>query len=163
MISADPGRLGRQPTTSTTARTTSAVPVLTPMQQHALAALSATATRHRLPLNTQTGDIVFVNNWALLHARDSYVDADRDGDGGGTRRHLLRLWLRNSRLGWAVPPAMSAPWEAAFGVGGNNKGRRGGGQRLYPVVPAPDYKVPKYTTGSAAFVIEDSDGSSEED
>lgn len=195
MISVDPGRLGRHPATTPTARTAShdgsppvVVPTLTPTQQRALAVLSTAAARHRVPLNPRPGDIMLVNNWALLHARDAYVDANADGTGavggagvggGGTsRRHLLRLWLRSSRLGWTVPPAMRIPWERTFGTDGtghiyNNTGRRrgssGGGsggalpvQRLYPVLPAPEYKIPKYTAGSAAFVVEDSDCGEEE-
>lgn len=156
MISADPGRLGQHP-----AAATSSVPALTPTQLRALTALSDAATRHRLPLNPQAGDIIFVNNWALLHAREAYVDTDviQGLDGASTRRHILRMWLRNSQLGWAVPTAMRAPWEAAFGK--DMKSGRRIQQKLYPVMPAPDYKVPKYTAGSAAFVVEDTDESSE--
>lgn len=50
------------------------------------------AHQHRL----QAGDISFVNNYAVLHARDEY----RDGE--GKTRHLLRLWvndLQSIRLG----------------------------------------------------------------
>ena len=65
---------------------------------------------------------------------------------------------------------MKSPWVAAFGPDGtgdksvsrdkrNFRGWNGAGQvpRLYPVVPDLDYKVPKYTAGSAAFVLEDSE------
>jgi hypothetical protein len=62
---------------------------------------------------------------------------------------------------------MRIPWEAAFGPDGmgdknpENGWRkseyRGSGlfTRNYPVTPAPEYKPPKYTSGSAAFLLED--------
>jgi len=144
------------------------VPRLTGSQEEALAVVSSIATEHRLRLDTKPGDIVYINNWALLHARSSYTDCDSEG---GARRHLVRLWLRNSSLGWDIPPSMRVPWEAAFGpdgMGDNNSENgwrkseyRGSGRfrRNYPVVPALEYKEPKYTSGSAAFVIEDGDDS----
>jgi hypothetical protein len=74
----------------------------------------------------------------------------------------VRLWLRNSTLGWQVPESMKAPWEAAFGPKGDGTGfkqggRRGFGDKNYPVVPSLEYKPPKFTAGSACFVIEDSE------
>lgn len=134
----------------------------------ALSVVSSIATEHRLRLETQPGDLIYINNWALLHARSSYKDCD---EGSGTRRHLVRLWLRNSTLGWDIPTSMRVQWEAAFGPDGmadknsENGWRkseyRGSGRysRNYPVMPAPEYKEPKYTSGSAAFVIEDDQGS----
>lgn len=58
--------------------------------------------------------MVFINNLALLHARDPYVDPEQ-----GPGRHLVRLWLRNPALAWDIPPAMRVPWEAAFGPDGH--------------------------------------------
>ncbi|KAH8909178.1 Clavaminate synthase-like protein [Coniochaeta sp. PMI_546] len=168
MINLDPGRLGLHPAIARHFGG-EVVPPLTPSQQEALSVVSSIATEHRLRLDTQPGDLVFINNWALLHARSSYKDCDEES---GPRRHLVRLWLRNSTLGWDVPAGMRVQWEAAFGPDGmgdrnsENGWRkseyRGSGlfRRNYPVMPAPEYKVPKYTSGSAAFVIEDDqDGS----
>jgi hypothetical protein len=63
---------------------------------------------------------------------------------------------------------MRVQWEAAYGPDGmgdktyryGNKSEYRGSRttiRNYPVNPAPVYKLPKYTSASAAFVIEDSD------
>lgn len=174
MISLDPGRLGLHPTMARHFGG-EVIPRLTPVQEEALHVLSIVATEHRLRIDTQPGDMVFINNWALLHARSSYKDCDSEC---GPRRHLVRLWLRNSALGWNIPVGMRVQWEAAFGpdgMGDKNpeSGRigktkhgtwRGGGtlQRNYPVVPAPVYKAPRYTSASAAFVIEESDESSDD-
>jgi hypothetical protein len=107
------------------------------------------ASKYRYCLDLKQGDMVFINNLSLLHARDSYVDP-QDGPG----RHFVRLWLRNPELAWAIPQSMRAPWEAAFGPGGNGFP---GLEKRYPVAPAPVYKPPRYTAGSAAFVLEDSE------
>jgi hypothetical protein len=128
------------------------VPYLTPTQHEALSTLNQVATEHQIRLDTRPGDLVFINNWAFVHARDSYTDSELDA---GSRRHLVRLWLRNSKLGWDVPAAMRAPWEAAFGPEGmGDHSEWPATQRKYPVDPAPDYSVPKYTSGSAAFLLE---------
>ncbi|PHH62268.1 hypothetical protein CDD82_2022 [Ophiocordyceps australis] len=83
------------------------------------------------------------NNWALLHRRDGYED------GQHTSRHLVRLWLRNTQLGWSVAASMLKPWLAAYGQDLMET------PRLYPLHPMATYTVPKYTTGSAAFIVED--------
>lgn len=155
MFSVDPGRLGLHPATPQQA---TIVPELTAIQHEALDVVSKLATKNRYRLNTMPGDMIFVNNWSLLHARDSYVDSDT------VRRHLVRLWLRSSTRGWDVPREMKVPWEAAFGPKGDgnpvfragSKGRQWLEiEKKYPVVPAPEYKAPRYTAGSAAFILED--------
>lgn len=149
-LSVDPGRLGLHPVTAK-AGLGSSIPSLTTSHLQALETLSELATRHRLMLDTKPGDMLFINNWALIHARDSYKDP-KDGPG----RHLVRLWLRDSEFGWDVPESMRVPWEAAFGSNGDGY-PTGITHRKYPLVPSHDYKPPKYTAGSAAFVLDDSD------
>lgn len=139
MASIDPNRFGPHPSSGPTD-----IPSLTPLQRSALERISKAAYRTELRLRLDTGDILFFNNWALLHRRDSYTD------GEDTSRHMVRLWLRNSKLGWSVPDSLLPPWFAAYGDNGIRN-------RLYPLMPMPDYKVPKYSAGSAAFMIEDSD------
>ncbi|UKZ83942.1 hypothetical protein TrVFT333_011757 [Trichoderma virens FT-333] len=145
MASMDPNRFGPHPSSGPTN-----IPSLTDSQQSALERISKAAYRTELRLHLKTGDMLFFNNWALLHRRDSYTDSDE------TSRHMVRLWLRNSKLGWTVPDSMLPPWFAAYGDNGVR-------DRLYPLIPMPDYKVPKYSAGSAAFVIEDSDVSDNEE
>ncbi|KAK0636401.1 hypothetical protein B0T17DRAFT_503857 [Bombardia bombarda] len=159
-ISVDPGRLGVHPVTARSGLGLS-IPDLTPLQHEALAVLSRLASKFRLCLDIIPGDMVFINNWSILHARDSYIDPE-----DGPRRHIVRLWCRNPTLGWDIPDSMRVPWEAAFGPGGNGhppvipgpKGDlRGGVEKKYQVVPTLEYKAPKFTAGSAAFILEDSD------
>lgn len=156
MISVDPGRLGLHPATAKNGMG-APVPELTRPQLDALEVLASLASKNRLRLDTRPGDMVFISNWALLHARDAYIDPNE-----GQRRHMVRLWLRNSQLAWDVPESMRVPWEAAFGPKGDGNPVSAAGSRVaiekkYPVVPALEYKPPKYTAGSAAFILEDSD------
>src|SRR5262245_49405798 len=104
MASLDPAILGPHPGDL---KAKKLVPALTSSQQYALAALAESARRTELRIQLQRGDILFFNNWALLHRRDTYKD------GAERSRHLVRLWIRNSRLGWAVPDDMAAPWRVA--------------------------------------------------
>ena len=127
--------------------------------------LSAAAGRNGVKLDSNAGDLIFLNNWAIMHARGAYVDAEDAAD-EATRRHLLRLWLRNSELGWDVPTSMRGPWETVFGhtdEGYISADREQTPQLKYAVVPESTYKPARYATGSAAFVIEDSDGESDEE
>jgi len=83
----------------------------------------------RLDMDFQPGDIQFLHNHTILHARSAYEDwleADR-------KRHLLRLWL-------APPGARKLPPVFAECYGGLTPGDRGGiicpGTRLHaPLEP----------------------------
>lgn len=140
LTSMDPGRLGPHPTMDSG---TVGIPGLSEHQKAALEAVMESAKRNELRVHLNTGDILFVNNWAVLHRRDPYSDDEH------TSRHLVRLWLRNNQMAWAIPQEMQVPWKAAYG--------RGEEEGIYSIYPMPEYKAPRYTAGSAAFVIEDSD------
>ncbi|KAF7563594.1 hypothetical protein G7046_g508 [Stylonectria norvegica] len=146
LASVDPQRLGPHPS-----MTNSEIPALTDSQLHALEAVSESAYRTELQLKLQTGDLLFSNNLALLHRRDAYKDDET------VSRHMVRLWLRSQKLGWGIPDSLLAPWKAAYGETRKNK------TCLYPLVPVAKYPNMKYTTQSAAFMIEDSDESEESD
>jgi hypothetical protein len=136
MTSMDPNRFGPHPNSKT-----QNTPRLTAAQEYALERVSAVACEVELGLRLEQGDVLFFNNWALLHRRDSYTDGDAS-------RHLVRLWLRDSQAGWSVPEAMLPPWAAAYGD-------EQAAQPVYAMNPDKEYKKSKYTAGSAAFVIEE--------
>ncbi|KAI0536171.1 Clavaminate synthase-like protein [Xylaria digitata] len=141
VVSADPARIGPHP-----ALANRRVPDLLPAQKVALALLQQMATVHQVQLPIRQGDMLFINNWGMLHGRDSYQDDDL------VTRHLVRLWLRNPELGWNIPESMKAPWEASFGAQAKRQV-----DKQYPVTPMPEYMEPKFTNGSAAFIAEESD------
>jgi len=54
-------------------------------------------------LQQEPGNMLFLNNHYLLHARSHYVDHDEPRE----QRHLRRLWLESKAWGDARPPAMA--------------------------------------------------------
>ncbi|EFY88362.1 TfdA family oxidoreductase, putative [Metarhizium acridum CQMa 102] len=132
----DPNRFGPHPASSR-----SSIPVLTEDQKYALQKLEEAAWSTELELDLERGDILFLNNWALLHRREAYDDDET------TSRHLIRLWLRSTEHGWHVPPEMLLPWQTAYGDEIQT--------RIYALHPSPTYSTPKYSVGSAAFLIYD--------
>lgn len=169
LLNFDPGRLGAHPSLDVSQR--ERIPSLTSAQLTALDTVSTLARKHRVRLDLGPGDIVLINNWALLHGRDSYTDGDN------YRRHLIRVWIRNPELGWKIPDNMRFAWEMAYGLlEDQDKGQEQSDsedsevedevpvvtvkpytlvRRRYDVVPVPKYKIPQYTAGSACFLIDD--------
>jgi hypothetical protein len=77
---------------------------LTPAQIEAMDLIDALAAsdRVRLDMDFRPGDIQFLHNHQILHARTAYEDfADRK-----RKRHLLRLWL-SARNGRPLPPGFA--------------------------------------------------------
>lgn len=78
---------------------------LTPIQREALDKVQEIAHRPemRLSMDFQEGDMQFLNNHVLLHAREAYEDHEEPD----LKRHLLRMWIEapesRQRL---LPPGM---------------------------------------------------------
>lgn len=120
-------------------------------QRRALGKVLDLASQQRLRLGKKPGDLVFINNYALMHSRDSYVDASPKIH----RRHLVRMWLRNSSLGWDVPAIMQDRWRKVFGLDTENKPKQI--MRRYSMFPVPEYRPLKVTSATAAYVDEEDD------
>ncbi|KAJ3517448.1 hypothetical protein NLJ89_g502 [Agrocybe chaxingu] len=86
------------------------IPPITEAQAEALDALHFLAEKYSLGLNFQKGDIQFINNLSIFHARDGFVDNEKQA------RHLLRLWLRNEELAWKLPKPLEPLWKKTFDV-----------------------------------------------
>lgn len=86
------------------------IPPITEAHAEALDALHFLAEKYSLGLNFQKGDIQYINNLSIFHARDGFKD-----DGERTR-HLLRFWLRNDELGWTIPAPLRPLWKKTFDV-----------------------------------------------
>ncbi|KAI9902387.1 hypothetical protein N3K66_001739 [Trichothecium roseum] len=78
-----------------------ALPPLSPEQTRALEVLEETSQRLALHMILEVGDIQFLSNAHLFHARTAYKDFPPPEP----RRHLLRLWLSTPEVegGWALP------------------------------------------------------------
>ncbi|TVY33449.1 Taurine hydroxylase-like protein [Lachnellula subtilissima] len=84
------------------------IPPITEAQAEALDALHFLAEKFSLTLDFQKGDVQYVNNLSIFHARDGFVDTP------GQERHLLRLWLRDPELAWETPAALQSRWDELY-------------------------------------------------
>ena len=81
---------------------------MTEAQAEALDAVHFTAAANCLTITPQRGDMLFVNNMAIMHSRKSFRDSSQ------AKRYILRLWLYNPELGWQVPPGLQVAWDRIF-------------------------------------------------
>jgi hypothetical protein len=87
------------------------LPKLSSRQREALDAVESIARATELHIVTRPGDIHFINNLAVLHRREGFVN----GTSSTERRHLVRMRLRDEEMGWAIPDELKAEWSRAFG------------------------------------------------
>ncbi|KAK6850524.1 hypothetical protein PG987_000158 [Apiospora arundinis] len=88
----------------------SSLPQVNEWQREALDAIEAIAQATQLEITTQAGDMHFINNMAVLHRREGFIN----GATGGEKRHLVRMRLRSSALGWDIPEELRSDWQDAF-------------------------------------------------
>ena len=97
------------------------VPDLTPRQVEALNTVETVAAGEasRVRFRQESGDIIWLNNWVVLHKRQAF----RDWTEPGRRRHILRVWLSmpNSR---PIAPVFLDNY-GAVGAGAIRGGMRG--------------------------------------
>lgn len=89
------------------------LPSLSPRQLEALDAVERVARATELEITTQAGDMHIINNLAVLHRREGFVD----GSTALERRHLVRMRLRDDELGWEIPEQLAHEWSRAFDDG----------------------------------------------
>ena len=77
------------------------IPALSDEQEEAMKVLEETCNRVKLHMILEIGDIQFLSNAHVFHARTAYVDHAPPAP----RRHLMRLWLAtpDSEGGWKLP------------------------------------------------------------
>ena len=79
------------------------IPPLSDQQKEAMDVLEEVCNRVKLHMILEVGDIQFLANSHILHARTAY--RDHPPDSGMSRRHLMRLWLATpeDEGGWRLP------------------------------------------------------------
>lgn len=77
-------------------------------QKQALDAVQEVAEHVSIELDHQAGDIQFVNNLAILHARQSFKDSTENS------RHVLRMGIRDLEYGWTLPKQYEELTNLAF-------------------------------------------------
>ncbi|KAI8808193.1 putative TfdA family oxidoreductase [Cladochytrium replicatum] len=70
------------------------LPRATEEQKEALDTLHFLGEKHGLTIPIRRGDIQFLNNYEVFHARQGYEDSEEN------TRHLVRLWLKSERIEW---------------------------------------------------------------
>lgn len=106
------------------------LPTLTAAQVEALDAIEAIAKATQMEIQTRGGDMHFINNLAVLHRREGFVD----GESTKEKRHLVRMRLRDSKSGWSIPETLKSEWEDAFGSQN--------GPKVWHLEPMPDSFFP---------------------
>ncbi|KAF8995161.1 taurine catabolism dioxygenase TauD [Cyathus striatus] len=86
------------------------IPPITEAQAEALDAFHFLAEDYSLELNFQKGDIQYIKNLSIFHARDGFTDDEEQ------TRHLLRFWQRNEELAWKLPEQLKPLWKQTFAV-----------------------------------------------
>ncbi|KAI0114598.1 Clavaminate synthase-like protein [Hypoxylon sp. NC0597] len=84
------------------------IPPITEAQAEALDTLHFLGEKFCVDTYFQKGDIQYVNNLALFHARDGFTNA------GSKQRHLLRLWLRDPENAWETPESLKDRWSQLY-------------------------------------------------
>jgi hypothetical protein len=71
--------------------------------------------KYSFPLPRTRGDIAFINNLCLMHARNPF-DLDAKGAPMPSKRHLVKLLLRDPHLKWDLPNNLAWMSERIYGV-----------------------------------------------
>lgn len=90
------------------------MPALSARQKHALRSVEQLARRFCTPLNRKQGDVQFVHNLSILHARTAYHSRV---PGMPSDRHLLRMFLRDPDHAWQKPARFQASFDDPFAQG----------------------------------------------
>ncbi|CAG9954288.1 unnamed protein product [Clonostachys rosea f. rosea IK726] len=85
------------------------LPPITEAQAEALDALHFLGERFSVSTNFEKGDMQYVNNVAIFHARDGFTDTP------DKQRHLLRQWLRDPENAWETPEPLASRWDRVYG------------------------------------------------
>ncbi len=83
---------------------------MTERQAEALDMVHFTAVENQLCIAAKKGDIVLINNLAVMHARGSFVD----GQTTSQQRHVMRMWLRNEQLAWPKPEVVKPLFDLKY-------------------------------------------------
>ncbi|KAK6952849.1 hypothetical protein Daesc_005143 [Daldinia eschscholtzii] len=84
------------------------IPPITEAQAEALDTLHFLGEKFCVDTYFQKGDIQYVNNLALFHARDGFRNE------GDKQRHLLRFWLRDPENAWETPEVLKERWALLY-------------------------------------------------
>jgi hypothetical protein len=86
-----------------------ALPPATDAQIEAMDTVQYLLRRNGVALPWHKGDMVFLNDMAIMHAREAFKE------GGDLQRHLLKFYLRDPKQNWPIPATARQHWDAIYG------------------------------------------------
>ncbi|KAL1959403.1 hypothetical protein VTO42DRAFT_2206 [Malbranchea cinnamomea] len=84
------------------------IPPISEAQAEALDALHFLSEKYSVALDFRKGDVQYINNLSIFHARDGFVDTPEQ------QRHLLRLWQRDPENAWTTPKPLLKQWQKLY-------------------------------------------------
>ncbi|KAH6618589.1 hypothetical protein C7974DRAFT_32899 [Boeremia exigua] len=86
------------------------MPKVSDKQMYAMHVVQTLATRFSTKLDRKQGDIQFINNLSIMHAREAY----KGTNGKASTRHLLRMFLRDPENSWDKPARSRSNFDDPF-------------------------------------------------
>ena len=102
-------RFSRYPITGWQRQRNQALNPPTQAQQETADVIQFTAMKNSITLPVVKGDMLFVNDMALFHARTGF-----DDDNIPLKRHLIKMYFRDPDQGWTIPPLMDNEWRKTY-------------------------------------------------
>ncbi len=91
-----------------------ALPPATSAQVEAMDTVQYYMSQNAVPLPWTRGDIAFINDMAVMHARSGFKE--QGAPGTGQERHLLKFYLRDPAQNWPVPETARKHWNKIYGA-----------------------------------------------
>ncbi|RYP57029.1 hypothetical protein DL769_009745 [Monosporascus sp. CRB-8-3] len=86
------------------------LPAPTEAQIEAADAIQFIAMKNAFKMPAKKGDLLFVNDMALVHAREGFDDS-----GNSMKRHLIKMYFRDPDQAWGIPPSLENEWKKVYG------------------------------------------------
>ncbi|CCT74741.1 uncharacterized protein FFUJ_10807 [Fusarium fujikuroi IMI 58289] len=102
-------RYSRYPILGWQRKRNSELPAPSQKQMRALDAVQFIAQKNAMSLPIARGDMIFINDLAVFHARGKFKDGD-----ASMKRHLLKMYLRDPEQGWTVPQSLQETFGARY-------------------------------------------------
>lgn len=96
------------------------LPPPTPARLEAMDLLERLAWKHSLALPAHAGDVAYINNLTLMHARRGFDLDPLTGTPLPSKRHLVKMLLRDPELKWELPRCLD--WYSRRVYGANREG-----------------------------------------
>ncbi len=91
----------------------------------ALNAVHFLAEKNSIALPNNKGDILYVNNMALLHGREAMKKEESVArESALSRRHKLKFFLRDPKRAWKIPESMRHRWDKIYGPNQDDGGKK---------------------------------------